>query len=190
MKYEIKVWGSGGRYGIGSITKEQYDFWIDSENREYLADEARQQLDDELEVPDEARFEDHYSAFDDIGVCVGPDCELAMISIIDEKGFVIYEGKYQDFKDRYESNSKLSEITLPDKEDGHFLFWIISEEGDFYITTVETDIFKPEYLSFEETDIYGEAVLITDILYDKNELELEAGYIKSNDEEFILLSID
>ena len=190
MKYQIKIWGSGGRYGIGSITKEQYDFWIDSENSEYLADEARQQPDDELEVPDEARFEDHYSAFDDVGVCAGPDCELAMISIEDEKGNLIYEGEYQDFKDRYESDSELDEINLPDEEGGYFLFWINSEEGEFYKLTIEADNFDPELLSFKETDIYGEAVLVTNILYDSKEVDLESGHIDSYDEEFILLSSD
>jgi hypothetical protein len=188
MKYQIKVWGSGGRYGIGSISQEQYDFWIDSDNHEYLADEARQQLDDEIDVPEEARFEDHYSEYVDVGVCSGPDRDFAMLSVTDEDGNEIYKGEYGEFKDIYESDSEYLEINLSDREGGQFLFWINAERGTFYTATIETDTFNPEQLSFKETDIYGEAVLLTNILYANEELELESGNPNSMEEQFILLS--
>ena len=188
MKYQIKVWGSGGQYGIGLISKEQYDFWIDSENHEYLADEARQQLDDQLNVPEEARFEDHYSEYVDVGVCSGPDRDFSMLSVTDENGNEIYNGEYLEFKDTHESDSEYLEINLSDREGGHYLFWIHSEEGTFFTATIEADSFDPERLSFKETDIYGEAVLLTNILYANEELDLESGNPNSFEEEFILLS--
>ena len=38
MKYSIVISGSGGDFGCGSITDEQYEFWSDSDNEGYLSD--------------------------------------------------------------------------------------------------------------------------------------------------------
>jgi len=194
MRYEIKVRGSGGKYGIGSITKDQYNFWNSPKNKEYLANEVRLQLEDsvvvELKVPSEARLEDHYSAFNDVGETAGPEREYAILTVTDEYGNEVFHGEYEEFKDRYESESEYLEITLPEDEGKFFLFWINSENGNFYTASIETDRFDPEFLSFEETDIYGEAVLLTAILYENKTLELKYGDLNSYDEEFILLSTD
>ena len=42
MKYQIEVWGSGGNFGIGTISQEQYDFWTDDDNNEFLSAELNQ----------------------------------------------------------------------------------------------------------------------------------------------------
>ena len=34
MKYEIEIYGYGGEIVMGKLTKEQYEFWIDSADRE------------------------------------------------------------------------------------------------------------------------------------------------------------
>jgi len=194
MRYQIKVSGSGGSYGIGSLNKEQYDFWHTPENNLFLPDAARLKLEERTDinllVPNKARFQDHYSTLNDIGTSHGPLVEFALLTIIDEAGREVFHGEYEVFKDRYESESEYQEISLPENENSKFLFWINSANGNFFTATIETDDFEPEFLSFIETDIYGEALLLTAIHYENEELKLIEGDIKSFNEEFILLSND
>ena len=165
MRYQITVRGSGGKYGIGTISKDQFNFWNTPENNAYLADEARLQLEDridvKLNVPSEAKFDDHYSSINDVGETFGPEKEFAILTVTNELGKEVFHGEYEEFKDRYESESERLRITPPDEENGYFLFWINSENGNFYTATIEAEIFEPEFLSFQETDIFGEAVLLT-----------------------------
>jgi hypothetical protein len=194
MRYQISISGSGGKYGIGTISKEQFNFWNKPENNAYLANEARLQLENRIDIkltiPSEAKFEDHYSSFNDVGETFGPEKEFAILTVTNDLGKEVFHGEYEDFKDRYESECEHLEINVSEEDGEHFLFWINSQKGNFYTATIETDRFEPEFLSFQETDIYGEAVLITAIHYENKPLELELGDLNSFSEEFILLSDD
>ena len=102
MKYKITISGNGGAFGCGEITEEQYDYWTDPKNEEYLSDALQQTLDeDEMEIPVEARFEDHYDSYDDIGSTYGLFEDATNIRIETESGEVLYDGLLTGYGERF-----------------------------------------------------------------------------------------
>jgi hypothetical protein len=190
MKYQIEVWGSGGNFGIGTISQEQYDFWTDDDNNEFLSAELNQFLEeDELEVPDNAKFEDHYSGYSDIANNSGVEKEFMMLSITSEDGDEIFNGEYADFVDQYDPEINSSERTIPDSDEveGCYLLWMQKEEGTFFSGSIEVDKLDPAKFKFSELDIYGEVLIINAISYDDQILEHDSDNLESIEEEFMLL---
>lgn len=190
MKYQIEVWGSGGNFGIGTISQEQYDFWTDDDNNEFLSAELNQYLEeDELEVPDNAKFEDHYSGYSDIANNSGVEKEFMMLSITSEDGDEIFNGEYADFVDQYDPEIISAEGTIPDSDEveGCYLLWMQKEEGTFFSASIEVDNLDPSKLKFGELDIYGEVLIINSISYEDQVLEQNSDDLEGIEEEFMLL---
>lgn len=190
MKYQIEVWGSGGNFGIGTISQEQYEFWTDDDNYQFLSSELNQFLEsDELEVPDHAKFEDHYSEYSDIANNSGVEKDFMMLSITSEDGDEIFNGEYADFVDQYDPEINSEERTIPDPDqvEGCYLLWMQKEEGTFFSGSIEADNFDPAKLRFSELDIYGEVLIINAISYEDQVIEHESDNLESIEEEFMLL---
>ena len=189
MKYSIEISGSGGCYGIGGISNEQFLFWKDPKNNKQLSAALKHELKNTDGIPQSVRFADTYTSYTNVGQCYGTELDYTNIRITGENGFVVFNDDYFAFKDMYESEYEYKEISLPEDgdESSHFLFWARNESDTFFTATFETDFFEPEYLSFIETDIYGETVLLTGIAYENTELKLTVANPVIEEEEFILL---
>ena len=83
-----------GRYGaevaMGSITKEQFDYWYDNENfEEYMGNLGFDIEEANKDVPKEAQFDREFYEYEDIGHMNGPeyaDSQYIVISEVDKNG--------------------------------------------------------------------------------------------------------
>ena len=83
-----------GRYGaevaMGSITKEQFDYWYDNENfEEYMGNLGFDIEEANKDVPKEAQFDREFYEYEDIGHMNGPeyaDSQYITISEVDKNG--------------------------------------------------------------------------------------------------------
>jgi len=187
MKYSIVISGSGGDFGCGSITDEQYEFWSDLDNEEYLSEALQQNLDDELIVPDSAAL-GHYDQYDDIGHVFGLYEDSIDIAIKDEKGKVFFAGSYGYFLDKFKEDDfedwpivEGGELYAPftDQNTGAFVFWRVLQSGAFIDKTIEVPEFDPRKLTVDFWDVEGNAV-ISNFVYDGDPLEVNYSGMDAN----------
>ncbi len=175
-KFEITLQGYGGEIAIGSITKEQYEFW---KEREDLEDYAYD-WDSEIDVPEDMKIFPPGSWYecDDISHECGVEFSSACwVMVNDENGKTVWEspldvGALEDngvFVDGMNRDEK-----YPGK--GHIFYGQNFEKGTFQ--TYEIEIygkFMPEKLNFSTIDIDGWE-LVNGVSYESIELDDTSGY--------------
>jgi hypothetical protein len=182
MKYKIKIWSRGIDVGIGTITKEQYEYWS---NREY--DELNNALNDSFDydeagTPDEARLpHEYYNEYEDVFFGFGPDFDYHELTITDENDNIVFEGDASGYIEEYDPEWEVDLIESGDRdyyiqwlEDGYYLQWCQGGKGLYFDGEFETEKFDPLKLKFSkrETD-YGE--ILTGISYNGEDVENQAG---------------
>jgi hypothetical protein len=184
MKYSIVISGRGGDFGCGSITAEQYDFWSDPDNEEYLSDALRQNLDEDLVVPEGAELDGYYDQYDDVGHVFGLYEDSISIEIKDASGKEFFAGSYGEYLTKYKDPEDYfedwpiaggDELYAPftANNPGAFVFWKVLQKGCFIKTTIESEHFDPRKLMIDSWDVEGSTV-VTRFTYD--EVELEVNY--------------
>lgn len=182
MKYTIEIWSRGIDVGIGTITKEQYEYWSERETGD-LEDVLNSNFDyEENETPEEARMErEYYNEYEDVFFGFGPDFEYNELTIKDEDGNIIYMGDLSGYIESYDPEYEI-DLTDGGERDyysqwldpGYYVQWCQGGKGLYFDGEFETEKFDPLKIKFmrSETD-YGE--ILTGIKYDGEEIENVAG---------------
>lgn len=176
-KITISLYGLGTDYGVGKITKEQYDYW--NENSDQLMDVLNCNFDyDENDTPEECRLPyEYYNDYTDVCCFSGPDSECR-IEIVDENGYQYVDTDMNSFLesigDKYcENLEETKEFYFEyNLEKGHYIYWAQGGKGTFFSTTLELkegQHFDPMLLKFHTVDFQGNS-LITEVLYNNKEL--------------------
>ncbi|MBU3620344.1 hypothetical protein [Polynucleobacter sp. CS-Odin-A6] len=194
MKYKITITGSGGDFGCGSISEEQYDFWSDESNQQYLADALQESLDEDLlEVPAEAQFSEHYSQYGDVGSVTGIYEDDFHILVTDPKGTTIFSGTFSDLYALHEDSEDINtddsgELYVPftAAEEGFYIYWEDFRSGTYIETEIETAHFDPLKLKFEFWDLNGGTPLYSKVFYEDLELDTDGG---SMDQTYLQCSV-
>ena len=177
MGYLIRLSGSGAEIGIGKISKAQFEFWSEQDNKEHLNSAIQGELDEDVEVPDDAHLEEHYE-YQEVYCQSGIyeyDLQLEIES--DDDGFD-FSGDYDDVLDDLEHDGsgpvKQSSVKLP-KKAGHYLVWEAEASGTLIEEEIELedgDEFDPKKLKLLIKEITPKIKLVVGIEYD--------GYTLSN----------
>jgi len=177
MKYTIEIFSRGMDVGIGSITKEQYEYW--SDRVEDLGDALTQNYDyEENETPVECQFDEYYNEYSNVLYAWGPDMDYHEIKITDENGTEVYKGTAYDLihehDEDYESMYEGEEYFMSVQKNGYYVRWCEGGKGCYFESEFETDQFDPKKLKFfnSETD-YGD--ILSSVYYDGEGLENFAG---------------
>jgi hypothetical protein len=194
MAITITITGSGGAFGIGNISEEQYNYWIDHEDD--LVGVFQQDL-NQTDIPTDAQIEDHYESFNDIGSTFGLYEDSVNIKILDSKKNVVFDGSYSDFYDSLEQENldddlieNHDELYVPFMEDdwGYSVFWRNYQKGTFIDCVISTDSFDPSKLKFSSCDLNGQDTLITSASYEGISLDIDISGMTSNSIEISLHS--
>jgi len=182
---KINIGGYGGEFVLGTITKEQHDYWAVFQDGE-LDDYALDAFDyvNENAIPKDMDFlegEGWYEC-DNIAHNYGCDMESAWIDInLPDDTLVEYKNAYE-LRDKYENAEQLnhlqykpydemirevgqcytSEETSYPQPKGHYFTAYSSEKGQFIYTELELPehhVFDESRLVFHTTDIDGEETL-------------------------------
>jgi hypothetical protein len=179
MKYTIEIWSRGVDVGIGTITKEQYDYW--SERESYDLDEAlNNNFDYESEeTPSEAILDkEYYNEYSDVLYAWGPDMDHHEMVIKDENGTEVYKGDAYDliheYDEDYESMYEGEEYFMNVQKPGYYVQWCQGGKGIYFEGEFEADEFDPKKLKFFNSETnYGD--VLSKVYYDGEELDNNAG---------------
>jgi hypothetical protein len=185
MSITITVSGSGGAFGVGSISEDQYEYWIDRE--EDVVSAFQQDL-DQSDVPENAQIDNHYDSYDDIGSVYGLYEDDVMIKITDSSDNVLFEGGYEDYFEFFNLSDIEDELTedhaelyvpFMEQDSGYFVYWRNYQDGSFINCMLSEDKFDPRKLSFSSCDLNGEETLITSLSYDGIPLDIDLSDMSS-----------
>jgi len=179
--YEIMLSGYGGEIVLGSISKEQYDFWKDREDfEEHCSD-----WDNELEVPEEMQIvrDGCWHDVDDLNhECGAEFSNLNYITVVDKKtGETVFESPLSS--DELEKRGidpegfAVDEYHVRYDSDADYAFLGQSvEKGTFFTGEVEiVGKFDPARLSFSYIDIEGWE-LVNGVSYESEIIDDTGGY--------------
>lgn len=182
MKYKIEIYSRGIDVGIGTITKEQYEYWSERPTGD-LDDVLNDNFDyDENETPEEAKMDrNYYNEYEDVFFGFGPDFSYNEMIIKDEDGNIIYMGDLSGYIESYDPEYEI-DLTDGGERDyysqwldpGYYVQWCQGGKGLYFDGEFETEKFDPLKIKFlrGETD-YGE--ILIGIKYNDEEIENCAG---------------
>ncbi len=184
MSITITISGNGGAFGVGNISEEQYSYWIN--NEENMLDAFLQNL-DQSDIPADARIEEHYDAFNDIGSVYGLYEDSMQIQINDANEKTIFKGTRREYFDFFnldifdDDSGEHTELYVPFMEDdwGYFVYWRNYQKGTFIDCVISEKVFDPKKLSFSSCDLNAEETLITEITYDGKVLDIDPSGMRS-----------
>jgi hypothetical protein len=174
--YTLRIWGRTREIGVGTISKEQYEYWSDEEREYDLAEALNENFDyDENETPEEARFEYPYYEYTDVKSFYGYDQDDTHLTIEDAEGNEIYSGSLVDFiEEAHGNNDSVYDASEEDDElypeylgKGYFVFWTQGGKGSCIQTTIDTEgqEFDPRKLKYITWDVQGNSIVHT-LAYD------------------------
>jgi hypothetical protein len=181
--YTIRIWGRTREIGVGTISKEQYEHWSDSDHEDDLSDALNESYDyDENETPENARFNHAYYEYQDVKSFWGFDEDDTHMTITNGDNEEIYSGTLEDFiyqahgdrASRWEATEEEDELYPEHLGQGYFVMWTQGGKGSCIQTTIDTEgqEFDPRKFGYKTWDVQGSSV-VHHLLYDGYELEDE-----------------
>ena len=183
-EYTIRIWGRTREIGVGTITKEQYDYWIDEDHEDDLSDAMNENFDyDEAETPEEARFDMPYYEYQDVHSIWGFDSDDTVMTITNQEGEEIYSGDLMSFiseahgdnDSQWDATEEIGELYPEYFDKGTYVFWQQGGKGSCIQTTIvieEGQEFNPRKLKTKYWDLQGDS-LTSRLVYDDVELDDE-----------------
>jgi len=186
---EIEIYGYGGEYVIGNLTKEQYDYWlplIDDGDTEGLESHLFWEPYDEVQgnpITDENNpcFLGYWHDIDNIAHSCGAEldsCTVVVTSL--ETGEEIFKTDEPTVSDTEHYNSD-------DFEPGYYFKGNATEKGQFFFAELEIEgKFDPDKLTVRISNIDGNNI-IDEVEYDNKYLDNDGGSTtgKGSDYEFV-----
>lgn len=193
-KYEISVYGRGGEFALGTVTKEQYNFWKNDnevmsvlkgfENAEdafadYIIDTY--EYEDDESIPEQAKFDDNWHEHDDIYHMFGANYYSSWINIV-QLGEIGEEDLLNETMEDFCENivKQTPEWTedpdYPQDGETYVLESVSSEKGQFIHSVLEIN--EPiDFTKFKVyiSESYDDETLVSDISYNDEPLENEGG---------------
>ena len=186
-EFTIKLYGRGTDRGIGTITKEQYEYW--NEHSDDLGDALNDQYDyEENETPEDAKLPyEYYNEYEDIAFETGIDEDSCYISITDSDGNELYDDELFSFLTTVHGDSDSCDEATEEKDEvyfntscmseGYYVYWQQGGKGTYFEGTIEIDKdseFNPKLLKFNTVDFDGNS-MVTNVLYDDEDIENSGG---------------
>ena len=179
--YTLMLSGYGGEIVLGSVPREQYQYFRDNEIdiEDYAWD-----CDNEQEVPEEMQpfFPGEWHSCDDIAHESGVElCDSNYITVTDENGKEHWQCKlgYMDLTDAGAEVDESDEYLCSDREDRENTVGFVGqsiEKGCFFEGELElTAPFDPAKLAISYSDIEGWSI-VNGVTYDGVDIEGTDGY--------------
>lgn len=168
----IKIYGRGSDRGIGSITKSQYEYWLDKNDE--LGEALNDNYDyDENETPEDARLPyEYYNEYEDAGFFSGPDEDNCGIAITNGDEETLFEGELYTVIDEIHGDDSGDTVEEEAEmyfnshclEPGYYVVWGHGGKGTYFegsISISDGEKFDPKLLKFMTTDFEGQRIITT-----------------------------
>lgn len=173
--YTIKIWSRTREIGVHPITKEQWEYWSDDDNSDNLSEVLNSpETEDDLEVPEGARFGGYYNDFQDHLGLWGFDIDDTIMVVLNSDDEEVYRGSVEDFvqsahgdgETYWEATEEIDELYPHYLPSGYWLTWTQGGKGSAFCGDIDTGTqeFDPRLLRFRTWDVEGTSV-VTQIEY-------------------------
>jgi len=187
--YTIQLWGYGGEYVMGTVTREIYDYF--KRRRLNLNDFAwDSDYADEHEIPEEMWpfTPGSWYECDDMGHVNGVDRNSGTLQVCDEKGNTVYEISLEDIDGCGDDSPEIScgdEVWIDSKDPGTVVFIGVSnEKGTFFEGEIElTQPFDSTKLMITYDEIDGNEI-VSMVSYDDEDLDNNGGSTNGKSSDF------
>ena len=149
-KYELTMGRIGGEVVVGSITKEQYDYWVNKNDDEiyqhFLEDDI-----EESEVPSDAWIGNRWFEMDNVEHLNG--CELSIANSINvwstgnERTCVFECDLDEGTLEKEEVKIQLNEVNFKELKEGYYFMYHPLEKGGLTIEIETENEFDPKMLT-------------------------------------------
>ena len=149
-KYELTMGRIGGEVVVGSITKEQYDYWVNKNDDEiyqhFLEDDI-----EESEVPSDAWIGNRWFEMDNVEHLNG--CELSIANSINvwstgnERTCVFECDLDEGTLEKEEVKIQLNEVNVKELKEGYYFMYHPLEKGGLTIEIETENEFDPKMLT-------------------------------------------
>ena len=187
-KYEVELYGYGGEFVFGTLTKEQYDFWIENEGDgldSHVFWDPYDDADGDNPITDEEdpRFLGYWHDLDDIEHVCGADvdsCRVVVTSL--DSGEEVYTS---DDVNLVHTTDQLVE----EQKRGYYWTAYASEKGQHFYAELEIDgEFDPTKLTVNATNLDGEHI-IDEVMYNEETLDNDGGSTETKSQSYELHEI-
>ena len=177
MLYKISVSGQGGIFGLGKITKDQWEFW--AKNSDHLPEViSHPEEEPEIKVPEKSKLKSQFYEICDEWTISGIFEDDLHIVVEDENLDRLVECSLDEFisendpDDKFDlKNFSKSQYYIPtEKSKTYYLFWQNLQNATFWEQDIELEVFDPRKLKFIVAPIEDHGDVVIEVLYEKNEL--------------------
>jgi hypothetical protein len=187
--YTIQLWGYGGEYVMGTVSREIYDYF--KRRRLNLNDFAwDSDYADEHEIPEEMWPFTPGSWYDcdDMGHTNGVDRNSGTMQVCDDKGTVVYEISLEDIDGCGDGSPEIGggdEVWIDSKDPGTVVFIGVSnEKGTFFEGEIElTEPFDSSKLMITYDEIDGNEI-VSMVSYDNMDIDNNGGSTNGKSSDF------
>jgi hypothetical protein len=187
--YSIQLWGYGGEYVMGTVTREIYDYF--KKRRLSVSDFAwNYDYAEENDIPEEMWPFSPGSWYecDDMGHVNGVDRNSGTLQVCDESGNTVYEKSLEDIDGCGEDDPEFScgdEVWIDSKDPGTVVFIGVSnEKGTFFEGDIDlTQPFDSSKLCISYDEIDGNEV-ISAVTYDGEDIDNNGGSTNGKSSDF------
>ncbi len=155
-KYDLTMGRIGGEVVVGSITKEQYDYWVNKNDDEiyqhFLEDDI-----EESEVPSDAWIGNRWFEMDNVEHLNG--CELSIANSINvwstgnERTCIFECNLDEGILEKDGVKIRLDEVNFKDFEKGYYFLYHPIEKGGLKIDINSEGDFDPKKLTLVGTEL-------------------------------------
>lgn len=187
--YTIQLWGYGGEYVMGTVTREIYDYF--KSRRLSLMDYCWDgDYADDNDIPEEMQPFPPGSWYecDDMGHVSGVDRNAGTLQICNEHGDVVYEISLEDIDGYSDGSPEIGsgdEVWIDSKDPGTVVFVGVSnEKGTFFEGEIDlTAPFDSSKLSISYDEIDGNEI-VSMITYDGEDIDNNGGSTNGKSSDF------
>jgi len=187
-KFIIEIHGSGLEYGVGKITKTQYDYWHLKENELYYALNNKLNY-EKNKTPKSCILKNYYNEYQDICSYSGPLVEGSTIKVFDQDGNLLLDMNPYKISDFFENEDdfwgECEEFHSWNNYDvaGYFIKWRLDGFGIYFRGEFQDDEFSIAKLKISSFDIDNDRI-IDGVFYNAEVVADDGGEWSYNSEDF------
>ena len=188
--YTIDITGYGAEVSVGTLTEDQYNFWLANEEgleAHTFYDPYESDQDDEYPNPitdtNDPNFLGYWHDLDDIEHTNGAFLDNLLVEVSDEEGNVVWSS--DDIQVVRDNMENFDEDNL---EPGYYTYAYSSEKGGFYSGEFEADVFDPAKLTFNGVNIMGD-IIVDSVHYNSEYVDNDGGDTRGKSQGIELIEI-
>ena len=185
--YSIDITGYGAEIVVGTLTEDQYNYWINNQEglEAHTFSDPFEDCDgvNPITDPDDSNFLGYWHELENVEHTFGALLDDLLVEVKDEEGNIVWSSdNIRVVKDN------LNFIDKDSLEPGYYAYAFSSEKGGFYSGEFEAEKFDPSELTFNGSKIMGDTI-VDSVHYDSEYIDNEGGDTRGKSQGIELIEV-